>query len=327
MISATTIGKHKQKTSYKTQILFLISVAVLLLACHFVTGGRFLTKNNILIVLVHAVFYAFVSWGMVFIFTPGITDLSIGANVILAANLGAVCAMDYGMGYAGLIIVTILSAMILQIISVACSVELKIPSWISGLGMALIYESILTIYVNKRAATAGSNLVILKEYRAIGQFQVMILLLAAGLIIAYTLFNRTTLGYNIIAVGGNAGVASAMGINKKKTILLGAVVGGFFIGTGALIQESYVGKFYSQTGLSSLSGIFRSLAILLLAQSFSGIFTLPSGVLICSILVMGLFNFLTMIGVPSGTGQEMCLGALVILCGVISHWKHRGVVK
>ncbi len=324
---ATIKKKDGYKVSYKLQIIFAITVLLVVLICNFATGGRFLATRNMLVILTHSVFYAFISWGMVFVFTPGIIDLSIGANVILAANIGAICAMDYKMGYAGLIIITILIATFLQFLSVACSVRLKIPSWISGLGMALIYEAILTIYVNKRAETVGSNLVILKGYRALGQFPVMIAVLAAGLVIAYILFNRTTLGYNIIAVGGNKNVSSAMGINIKKTILLGAIVGGFFIGVGALLQESYVGKFYSQTGLSSLNGIFRSLAIFLLAQSFMGVFTLPVGVLISSILVMGLFNFLTMIGVPSGTGQEICLGVLVILCGIISHWKYKGVEK
>lgn len=316
-----------KSTKYRTQFQFVIVVAVLLIVCNLVTGGKFLATNNMLTVLIQSVFYTFVGWGMVFVFTPGITDLSIGATVILAANIGAVCAMDFGMGYAGLIIMTILSAIILQLLSVLCSVQLKIPSWISGLGMALIYEAVLSTYVNKRALTAGSNLIVLKDYRALGQQPVMIAALIIGVVAVYILFNRTTLGFNIEAIGNNDGVASAMGISRKKTILLGALIGGFFIGVGALLQESYIGKFYSQTGLASLSSIFRSLAILLLAQSFSKIFTMPVGVLISSVLVMGLFNFLTIIGVPSGTGQEMCLGALVILCGIISHWRHEGVVK
>lgn len=317
----------KLNSKRKSQIIFLCAIAAILIVCDLITKGRFIQAGNIRIILAHSVFYAFVSWGMIFIFTTGITDLSIGATVILAANIGAVCAMDLGMGYAGLIIMTIVSAAILELISVACSVQLKIPSWISGLGMALIYEAVLSLYANNRAKTAGSNVIALNDYRAIGNVPVMLILFIIGFIVVYFLFNRTTIGFNITAVGGNQGVASAMGINKKRTILIGALIGGVIIGVGALIQESYVGKFYSQTGLSSLSSIFRSLAILLLGQSFASIFSMPVGVMICSILVLGLFNFLTMIGVPSGTGQEMCLGALVILCGVISHWKDKGVVK
>lgn len=321
------MGEVRINSEKKQRMLFAAVMLAVLLAGHLVSGGRFLGFANIKTIVAHSIFYAFVSWGMMFIFTTGVVDLSVGANVILAANIGAVCAMDYGMGYVGLVIMTVLSAVILEFLSVLCSVQLKIPSWISGLGMALIYEAVLNIYANERAKTAGTNVIMLKDYRALGQVAVMILFLLVGFAAVYILFNRTTIGFNITAVGGNGGVAAAMGINRKKTIIMGAIIGGIFIGLGALLQESYVGKFTSVTGLSSLNSIFRSLAIVLLGQSFAGFISLPTGILICSILVMGLFNFLTMIGIPSGTGQEMCLGALVILCGIISHWKSKGVEK
>lgn len=327
MAPAKEKANSKYAVKYRNQIIFVAALFIILFICNILTSGKLLRSNNMLTILAHSIFYTFISWGMIFIFTTGIVDLSIGATVILAANIGAVCAMDFGMGYAGLIIMTVVTAMILEILSVLCSVQLKIPSWISGLGMALIYEAILSIYANARSKTVGSNVITLKDYRIIGKVPVMIVLLIIGFIAVYILFNKTTLGFNIIAVGGNSKVSSAMGINLKKTIILGALIGGLFIGVGGLIQESYVGKFYAQSGLSSLNTIFRSLAILLLGQSFSGFFSMPVSVLICSVLVNGLFNFLTIMGVPSGTGQEMCLGALVIICGIVSHWKQRGVVK
>lgn len=234
---------------YKTQILFLAITAAVLIVCHLITGGRFLGVDNIKTIVAHSVFYAFVSWGMMFVFTTGIVDLSVGANVILAANIGAVCAMDFGMGYAGLIVMTILSSVIMELLSVLCSVQMKIPSWISGLGMALIYEAALSIYAGKRAETVGTNVIMLKDYRALGKVAVMAVLLIIGFTAVYIIFNRTTIGFNITAVGGNESVAWAMGINRKKTVVIAAVIAGIFIGAGALIQESYVGKFTSVTGL------------------------------------------------------------------------------
>jgi len=325
----TTTAKIKAVTNIKTksQIKFIIILFAVLVLCDILTAGKLLRFGNIVYIIAHSIFYTFVSWGMIFIFTTGITDLSIGANVILAANIGAICAMDLGMGYVGLIFVTVIAAACFELLSVMCSIGLRIPSWISGLGMTLIFEAILDIYAAHRAVTVGSNVITLSKFRALGNIPVMILFLVAGFIVSYILFNRTTLGFNIAAVGGNQEVAKAMGIKIKKTIITGAFVGGLLIGIGGLLQVSYVGKMYPQSGMSSLSTIFRSLAILLLGQSFSNIFTMPVSVLICGILVNGLFNFLTMMGVPSGTGQEMCLGALVIVCGIISHWKYRGVVK
>jgi ribose transport system permease protein len=118
-----------------------------------------------------------------------------------------------------------------------------------------------------------------------------------------------------------------MGIRIVKTIMLGALIGGLFIGFAALLQESYVGKLVPTSGMASLSSIFRSLAIILLAGSFSSLFDQATAVLITGILVTGMFNFLTLIGVPSGTGQDIALGVLVIATGVISNIRNKGVVK
>ena len=79
--------------------------------------------------------------------------------------------------------------------------------------------------------------------------------------------------------------------------------------------------------MGSLSGIFKALAITLIAGSFSRIFNDIVGVLIGSVIVAGLFNVLTLLGVPSGTGQDICLAAVVLLCGILSSWGYKGVVK
>lgn len=327
MASSGTKGKMSAKG--KEQIKFIVIVAVILAIADIITQGKLLRFKNLFYnILPHSVFYIFVSWGMIFIFTPGITDLSVGANVILSANIGAILAMDAGMGYAGLIIGAIISCAIFSFISVGCSLALKIPSWVSGLGMTLIFEAILNIYCMNRAKVEGSNVITLdKGFRGLGKVPVLAIFLVIGFIACYILFNRTSLGFNIAAVGGNKGVAKAMGINIVKTTLIGALVGGLFVGAGGLANESYVGKMYPQVGMASLSTIFRSLAIMLLGGSFSKTFSMPLSVLICGFLVNGLFNFLTLIHVPSGTGQEMCLGALVIICGIVSHWHEKGVVK
>ena len=313
----------------KNQLLFFAAVAVILIICNLITGGKFLRSSTIMFILAHAVFYIFVSWGMLFIFTTGMVDLSIGANVLLAGNIGAILAMEAGLGYVGLILGAVVSATLMEMLTVYISTGLKIPGWVSGLGMTLIYEAILSIYGGYRAANFGSNVLTLdkKTLGALGKVPVMLCFLVIGYLVCYFVFNKTTIGINISAVGGNREVAKHMGIRIMKTIMLGAMIGGLFIGFAALLQESYVGKMVPVTGMTSLSSIFRSLAIILLAGSFGAIFDQATSVLITGILVTAMFNFLTLIGVPSGTGQDIALGILVIATGVISNLNNKRVVK
>lgn len=79
--------------------------------------------------------------------------------------------------------------------------------------------------------------------------------------------------------------------------------------------------------MGSLSGIFKSLAVILIAGSFSRIYNDAVGCVIGAFIVAGLFNVLTLMGVPSGTGQDVCLGMVVLVCGILSSLGYKGVMK
>lgn len=308
-------------------ILFAAYIALFLLA-NILTGGRFFSSTNIMATFSHAVYPGLAAFGMCFIFTPGIVDLSLGATILLSANIGAVLATDAGLGYVGLILGCILSAIVLETITIQVGLRLRIPSWIAGLGMTLVYEAILSLYAAYRSADTGNPYVRLTDdLRVFGQMPGIVVLWLIGFVLCYFLYSRSILGINIRALGCNENVAQAMGINKNKTIFWGTIVGAAFIGAAALARVSYNGFLVSSSGMGSVSSIFRSLATFLLAQSFASYIGVPLGALLGALLVAGLFNFLTLMGVPSGTGQEICLGAIVVICGVISMIKNKGVVK
>lgn len=322
-----SVSADPKKRRRKNQILVIAAVAVVFVICHFITGGRLLTANNLRIMCPQIVYPLLVALGMMFIFTGGMVDLSIGAQIILAANAGGVLVEDFGLGYPGLIIGTIVAMMICEFISASFSVYLGIPSWVAGLGSALVFEAIATIYVGNRAKIAGVATVNLKQCQALGQFPVNVIITAVIFILAYLIFNRTRLGFNLRAIGGGGEVAEAMGINRKKTIMLSAMVGAVIIGFGAILQLSYGGKIATTSGMGSLNNIFKPLAIILIAGSFSRIFNDTVGCLIGSVIVAGMFNILTLMGVPSGTGQNVCLSVVVLVCGILSSLGYKGVQK
>jgi len=307
-----------------SQLMLLGGMVIIYLLLNIILNGRLLTVTNLRLIFVHSVFYALVAWGMSFFFTTGIIDLSIGANVLLSANVGALLATKYNLGMTGLIIGTIVFAVMLEHIVVRLVVTLGIPSWISGLGAALAYEAILAVYMNSKHLIAID---LYEKYRVLGEMPYIGIVYIIAFVLAYILFNRTTIGLNIKAVGGNEEVSTSMGINKKKTIFVGALIGGIFIGVAAIVQISYMGRLYPQTGLGSLPVIFESLATILLAGSLTNIFTIPVGIVISSFFILSIFNVLTLLGVPSGTGQQILLGIIVIFTGILANWKYKGVVK
>lgn len=323
-----TLTINKKKKKLRNQIILLVCYILLFVLANLLTGGKFFSQQNILSTLAHAVYPGLAAFGMCFIFTPGIVDMSLGANILLAGNIGAILAVNLNLGYPGLIVGAIGSAVVLEVITIYTGLKLKIPSWIAGLGFALIYEAILSLYAKHLSDTIGKAYITMPDnLRALGTMPGIVILWLVGFVVCYFLYSRSTLGINVRALGCNQSVAEAMGIKKNKTILLGAIVGAVFVGAAALARISYNGHLVSSSGMGSISSIFRSLATFLLAQSFASVIGVPAGALLGSLLIAALFNCLTLLGVPSGTGQEITLGAIVILCGIISNAKNKGVVK
>jgi len=203
----------------------------------------------------------------------------------------------------------------------------KIPSWVFGLGMAMVYEAIGSIYNsfqinnNKQVVSLG------KIARGIGGPPVNIILLIIGVLVAYVIFNKTNIGFKLRAVGSNREVASTMGIDVNKTIIFAGIIGAIFIGFCAAIYESYSGRVVPSSGLNSISLIFIPLAAFLLADALSNIFNLTIAALISTFIITSLFNALTIMGVPSGTWQKVIMGLSVIVCGMLSAKGEKGVVK
>lgn len=321
------LGKPENARLWKNRLIFFVCYFALFIAANFFTNGRFFGSVNIISVLTHAVYYGTVGFGMAFIMTSGIVDMSVGANILLSANIGAFCAMDLGLGYMGLILGAVFCAVLLEVFTVFVGLRLKIPSWIAGLCMALLYEGVLTLYSNYLSATQGTAAIYMKDFNALGQMPGIVIVWLAAFAVCFYLYNYTTIGINIRALGCNEGVAQAMGIRRNRTLLIGALLSGLFFGMAAVVLMSMNKRVVALAGMNSISQIFKALATFLLASSFSSIIGVPVGLLLASLFIAALFNFMTLIGVPSGTGQEIMLGAMVILCGIISMLKHKGVVK
>ena len=313
----------RSRIGMKAVTLLLLVVPYLI--CNIFTQGSFLTGSNILSVLTHAVVPSFVAWGFCFIFTTGIIDLSVGAIIILSSIAGGLLAIDYG--YPGLILGAVAVAAALEMVNLNALLKMKIPSWVFGLGMAMVYEAIGTYYGSSQLRMGRQVVSLGNTARQLGTPPWNIAALALGLAAGYIIFNRTSIGFNIRAVGSNALVSKMMGVNTNRAIILGGLVGSLFIGMASAINESYAGRVMPVTGLNSVSMIFIPLAVYLLAQAFQRVFDLMFSVVISAVIIQSLFNILTIFGVPSGTWQDVTLGAVVIVCGILSQRNYKGVVK
>lgn len=306
-------------------ILAAVVMLAALVLLNSLTAGKFLTAGNLMTIVVNASAPTFIAWAFVFLQASGFTDLSLGAAIILAANVAG--TLGNAAGYFGLVIGGVVSGILLMTINFSVFHFTKIPSWIAGLGMTMIYEAIAFFYSQQRL-NMGLRVVNLEnQYRALGRAPLVFAVMAIGLVLAYFLYNRTTVGLNIRAVGSDQNVARIMGIPMTRTVILSGIIAGVFVGMAAFVKESFAGTVPAVSGLSSLSGTFQPLAAVLMAQALSKHINITFGAVIGTVFIMAVFNVLTLLGVPSGTWQEAVLGMSVILFGIVAQKKFTGVVK
>lgn len=318
----------KKKADTKS-IIILIAVIVVIIAGVLVVNhfcdNRFLTFSNWLLIIAGAAVPTFTAWGLSFLFAASVTDFSIGAIVILGGTMAG--TLGNIIGIPGVIIGGLVVGIALTLINFLIFNITKIPSWIAGMGMTLIYECAGVIYSNNRLAHGKQVVQLENQYRALGMSPWIYVVLVIGVIIAYILYNKTSVGVNIRAVGNNRHVAKQMGIPIVKTLILCGVIAGFFFGCSCFLNESYAGRSIAASGLTSISSIFQSLAAVLLAQVMQKKINIIFAIPIATILITAIFNAQTQLGVQSGTWQQVVLGAIVIIFGVIAQRGTKGVVK
>ena len=306
-------------------VLFIAAIVVIMFIFNLISGGSFLEWSNLKVIISHIIYPSFIAWGFCFLFACGYTDMSIGGVLVLGSFASCIFGNWYGLP--GVVVGGLVVGFLLIFINFLIFTYTGIPSWIAGISLAMIYEAI-GFYLKIADKTKPLVTVALdREYRLLGQLPWSLIFLFVGLVVVYFIYNRTTVGLNIRALGGNKDVAQKLGINVNKTLLSVGIISGVLIGIACFLQQSYAGQTTVKTGLTSINLIFQPLAIYLLAQIISKRINIVICVPICAFILYAVFNILTVLGVPSGTLQEACLGAFIIIFGILGSRGVKGVVK
>ena len=323
---------QKEKKQLNSVVFFIIFIAVIVLIAIIANiftevffDKTFLSADNIRIIISNSIYPTFIAWAMCFLFACGYVDLSLGAVVILGAFM--TCWAGNLFGYVGVILGGLITGTLLVFINFMVFAFTKIPSWIAGICLAMIYEAISVYLITNKATKDYFNTSLDKSYRVLGEFPVNVIILVVGFVVVYFIYNRTAVGINVRAIGGNKAVSKELGINVVKTLVYVGLICGILIGVAAILQESYNGKTTTISGMNSIQTIFKPLAIALLAQVMEKKLNIIIAVPFCSILIYGIFNLMTFLGVPSGTLQDVCLCAFLIIFGAIGQRGVKGVVK
>ncbi|MEY8445238.1 hypothetical protein AALA44_03405 [Enterococcus ratti] len=314
-------------------LYFAIIIVFILLAAitPMIKGTPLLTYNNILNILQQASPQMFLALGVAGLILLTGTDLSIGRTVGMGMtastvimhqgiNTGGIFGQVYDFSHMSLssriilaLIVTILLSTIFTTIAGFFTAKFLMHPFISTMANTLIIFGLVT-YATKGVSFGAidpmiPNMIIPKWHG----FPSIILWAIAAIIIVWFIWNKTTFGKDLYAVGGNPEAAAVSGISVFAVTIGAFILAGILYGFGSWLEcARMVGSGSAAYGQGWEMNAIA--ACVVGGVSFTGGIGKISGVVVGVIIFTALTYALTILGID--TNLQFVFSGIIILVAV-----------
>lgn len=301
------MNKNKQLSAYLQKFSIYIVLVVMFLACSLLSP-YFLKTNNLMNIARQLCVGILIAYGEMILIVSGFLDLSIGSVLALAGVLSVASYKATGSMLLA-ILIALLVGMVCNLFNAIFVAQFEVPAFIATLGMQQIARGVALYF------TGGANILQIGKYVNLGQgmigfMPIPVLIVIAITIVVWYMFNQTSYGRSLYAIGGNRKAAEASGINAKKAIYKSYLINGMLAGlAGAIfmarnnsgLPNGAVG--YEMTGLT---------AAIVGGTSFSGGVGTVMGTVAGAFIIGFLENIMNLLGVNSYI-QSIIEGAIIVV--------------
>ena len=311
-------------------VIILIFIALCIIT-PIVKNTQLLTVTNILNILQQASPRMFLALGVAGLILLTGTDLSVGrmvglgmvtATIIMhnGINTGAVFGHVFDFSAMAPTVKALLALLMCVIFTTVFSMiagffmaRFKMHPFISTMANMLIIFGLVT-YATKGVSFGAIDFAIPNTFiPQIGKFPTIILWAVAAVIIVWFIWNKTTFGKNLYAVGGNPEAAAVSGISVFKVTMGAFILAGILYGFGSWLEcNRMVGSGSAAYGQGwDMDAIA---ACVVGGVSFTGGIGKISGVVTGVLLFTSLTYSLTILGID--TNLQFIFEGIIILAAV-----------
>src|SRR5882724_8456821 len=274
---------------------WLLTVILVLCASLGVANAQFLTMQTLFDLLPSYAFVGILALGLLVVLIAGGIDISFTATASVAQYVALAVANAYGANWGSVCV----NAILIQ--------KLRIPSIIVSVATLNVFYGLLIFF------TGGKSIYSLPDWFATGIFwfefewgkdtsygvNLQILALAVCFLLTWLLLNRTNIGRQIYAMGGNADAARRLGFHIFGLNVLVYCYMGVMAGIASLVQAQ-------------------------LAQSVAPTVLVGKELDVVAAVVLGGASLMGGVGTVFGTFLGLALLAILqnglVLLGVSSYW-------
>lgn len=303
--SSVSIKKHFDVVTRKYGIFFVFFVLIIFGS---IVNPYFLTVKNVTNVLRQISVTGVLALAEMVLIISGQIDLSLGSVVALSGMVSVSTYLSTGSMVAAVIVAILVSVFCLAFSGYMVA-KIKLPAFIATMAMDYIARGICYIFTGGQAKyEIGNYSVISTTY--LGAIPLPVYIFFGMAAICWVIMNRTTLGRDIFATGGNPAAANASGIHVNKTIIRTFVIAGIMTGVAAVLQIARVNSAIPDTATNYHGDAIA--AAIIGGTSFTGGIGTVMGCIVGAAIMGFLTNLLNLIGLDSYV-QMVTKGGIILL--------------
>jgi len=271
-----------------------IGLALVLLVFAYMTDGNLFSDFNIRTILKQLVVLFTISVGLVFVFSHGGMDISVGA-VLALSSMTAVYTMNAGAPLAVGVLAAVAVSVVCYLLNVLIANQFRIMAVISSLAVMFVARGIVTY----RVSTSTDKIALndsgaLRDLGRSMPFIVTTIVLVGA--IGYVLFHLTKVGKFNRAIGDNPLASSQSGVRVKSMKVIAYALAGIMVGCASILSLSRSAVITENTGMGLEMDVI--VALILGGMSLNGgSRSRMSSAFVGSITYVLLNNGLVMVGV------------------------------
>jgi len=318
-LSATSLQSWLNRVGPALGLLLVIAIFTLLMD----TPARFLSPNNLRIVLSQTVIVAIGAIGMTMIIISGGIDLAVGSTIALTGVVTAL-SINAGMSPSLALAIGIAVGGLVGVINGFAITRLKVVPFIATLGMLGIGRGVAKWLANQQTVNMPSTW--------LNELLVMFpnpswLLVAPGVwitivlaVLAAVVLRQTVFGRRIFALGSNEAAARACGIATDRLKIWIYGLAGLLFGLAGVMQMSRLRQGDPTVAAGSELDIIA--AVVIGGGSLSGGEGSILGSMIGALIMAFLRNGCQQVGWPNYV-QEIIIGAIIVIAVAVDRWRTR----
>ncbi|TCP56460.1 monosaccharide ABC transporter membrane protein (CUT2 family) [Tamaricihabitans halophyticus] len=282
-----------------------------------IASPSFLTLGNIEAMLVSAAILVVLAVGQAFVISTSGIDLSIASVMTFGA---VVLGLLYAAGWPILFACAggVLAAAAAGAVNGLLVAKGRVPDFVVTLGMFSAASGAALILSDGQPTDVVDPALLTLASGSVGPIGYSVIVAAVVAVLGHIVLFRTRFGVHVLATGGNAEGARAMGVRIGRVRLVVYLISGVLAGLAAILLVSRLGA--AEPAINTTYLLNAIAAVVLGGVSLRGGRGSIAGPVLGALLLTALTNGLTLLGI-SQFYQPLAVGIVVVLAALLMRYQ------